>query len=83
MIPQEELNEILNAVAIKRRKRDLQLSPEQRMVRFEAMQAASWRALSSNPLALAAFHKRNRLKRRQSQLKHFIAKLGSPLRIHD
>jgi hypothetical protein len=83
MIPQEELSDILIAIANKRRRRDLQLSPEQRMVRFEAMQAASWLVLASNPVALAAFHKRNRHNRRQSQVQSLIAKLGSPSHIHE
>lgn len=83
MIPQEELNTLLHAVASKRRKRDLQLSPKQRMIRFEAMQAASWQVLASNPVALATFHKRNRHKRRQSQVQALIVKLGSPLGVHE
>jgi hypothetical protein len=50
------------------------------MERFDALQAAAMKELESNPEALAEFHRRNRFRRRQSQVQLLLAKLkGKPI----
>ncbi len=53
----------------KRKRRAWALTPEQRLARFVALQAAAESTLASNPEALAAFHRRNRRQRRESRVR--------------
>lgn len=77
MLPPQNLRDILEANEMKRRRRDIRLTPAQRMARFEALQAAAWKVLTANPAALKAFHQRNRFSRRQSEVRSLVSKLRS------
>jgi len=46
----------------KRLRRTHSLTPQERMERFDALQAAAMKELESNPEALAEFHRRNRFR---------------------
>ncbi len=69
----DSLAETIKSVNRQRRQRDWTLSPVERLARFERLQAAAWYTLASNPLALEAFHRRNRLARRQSSVAKLLA----------
>lgn len=77
MLPEDDFRDTLKATDLKRRRRDLQLTPTQRMARFDALQAEARKALASNPAALTAFHQRNHRSRRQSELRTLLSKLRS------
>jgi hypothetical protein len=77
MLPPHNLHDTLKAIEKKRRRRDVRLTPAQRMARFEALQAAAWKVLTSNPAALIAFHQRSRRSRRQSEVRSLVSKLRS------
>ena len=53
-----------------RLRRDWALSPEQRMARFEQMQALANQTLRSHPVAMQAFVRRNHHARRHSHARH-------------
>jgi hypothetical protein len=59
----------------KRQKRTCALSPEQRLERFAALQAAAELLLASNPVALEAFHRRNRRQRTEGRVRALEALL--------
>ncbi|MCA9195279.1 MAG: hypothetical protein KDB03_26090 [Planctomycetales bacterium] len=59
------------------------LLPNQRMTRFDAMQSVAWQVLNSNPVAMAAFHQRNRFCRRHSQVQLLAAKLRIQSQTHE
>ncbi len=65
--------ERMKSVNGQRRRRDWALPPAERLARFARLQAAAWDTLASNPSALEAFHRRNRLARRQSSVAKFLA----------
>ncbi len=75
MLTPEEINAINLANEKKRLRRNHALSPQERMQKFAALQAAAMKELESNPEALAEFHRRNRFRRRQSQVQLLLAKL--------
>ena len=58
-----------------RRKLAHRRSPEENLARFERLQREAFELLRSNPKALAAFHRRNRRKRRTSEAAKLLAKL--------
>lgn len=73
----------------KRLRRTHSLTPQERMERFDALQAAAMKELESNPEALAEFHRRNRFRRRQFAIScslllpknHDLGDLGTGLMI--
>lgn len=75
MTTPQDLSEITSSTARKRQRRDLSLSPEERLAKFETLQANAMQILSSNPDAYAAFHVRNRRRRRQSEVQKFLQKI--------
>lgn len=77
MTTPEKLQDTLTSTESKRRRRNWALTHSERMARFAALQATAWQALASNPIALAAFHQRNRRIRRQSQVQLLLLKLRS------
>ena len=80
MLTPEEINAMNHANEEKRLRRTHSLTPQERMERFDALQAAAMKELESNPEALAEFHRRNRFRRRQSQVQLLLAKLkGKPI----
>jgi hypothetical protein len=54
----------------RRLKRDWALSPQQRLARFEQLQALANQTLRSHPVALQAFVRRNHHARRHSHARH-------------
>lgn len=59
----------------KRRRRTLALSPEQRLERFVALQAAAQSTLATNPPAVLAFHRRNLRQRTESRVRELERQL--------
>ncbi len=56
----------------KRLRRVWALSPEERLVRFSALQKAAWTTLNSNSLAMREFHRRNTQQRRLSNVARLL-----------
>lgn len=81
MLTPEQIAGLTHAVEEKRARRSVALPLEERMARFEALQATAMRLLESNPAALAAFHKRNHHRRRESQVQSLLAELRSHERV--
>lgn len=67
--------EITNSAQRYRRREAWSLTPEQRMERFERLQAAAIRTLSSNPQAERAAHRRNHRMRAHSRVKALEAQM--------
>lgn len=65
----------------KRQRRTLALTPEQRLERFMALQAAAYAALASNPEALLAFHRRNRQARKESRVRELERQLQTGAKV--
>lgn len=77
MLSPQDIGDITRASERKRLRRAMALTSEERMERFNALQEAAGRVLSSNPAALAAFHQRNRRCRRESQVQLLLAQIRS------
>ena len=54
----------------RRLKRDWAMSPQQRLARFEQLQALATQTLRSHPVAMQAFVRRNHHARRHSHARH-------------
>lgn len=77
MLTPEQIADLTRSVEEKRARRSVALPSDERMARFETLQATAMRLLKSNPAALAAFHKRNHHRRRESQVRLLLAELRS------
>lgn len=74
----ESIHSIAQSEQLKRLKRTLALTPEERLDRFVALQTSAESLLASNPIALAAFHRRNRRQRTESCCRELESQLRRP-----
>ncbi|MCC6510046.1 MAG: hypothetical protein IT423_13145 [Pirellulaceae bacterium] len=71
----QDLDLAIKAEQQKRNRRVWALTPEERMDRYLALQSLAEQTLATNPVALAAFHRRNRQKRTAARVRELVARL--------
>jgi hypothetical protein len=77
MLPKDtlELESAMEVVRQKRLRRDWMATAEERLARFELLQATVLETLTSNRQGLELFHRRNRHQRRQAQVRRLESQL--------
>jgi hypothetical protein len=71
----QDLDQAIKAEQQKRNRRARALTPEERMDRYLALQSLAEQTLATNPVALAAFHRRNLQKRTAARVRELALRL--------